>query len=328
MKINYLVPTLLLILFASGCKKDTDSKSAELTKIYFNGYDPNIGASGITWSEIYSINPDGSDLTQITNFSNNGTKNIRTIEPCFNYDTSRIAYGSNKDIFDPYFGLYSMNFDGTSAFRVASGSLYSECFHSSGYKEFTQVAQYLFESRKFNGTNYYGVISSIHEDGFVGTLHTTYPSDGDCREPFAVKPFIKVLYTSDKTGAREIYIMDNYGANKRQLTFDGLQKSNPRSSPDATKIVFVSKLNSGTIDHSEIFIMNIDGSNILQLTNYSAGGTISKVTGSPVFSPDGQKIIYTSNESGNNQIYIMKIDGTEKQKLTSTNMKVFNPIAR
>ncbi|MBK7307808.1 MAG: PD40 domain-containing protein [Chitinophagaceae bacterium] len=42
-----------------------------------------------------------------------------------------------------------------------------------------------------------------------------------------------------------------------------------------------------------------------------------KVTISPVFSPDGQKIIYTSNESGSNQIYIMKVDGTEKQKITS-----------
>ncbi len=74
--------------------------------------------------------------------------------------------------------------------------------------------------------------------------------------------------------------------------------------------------------------MNIDGSNIIQLTNYSIGGTSPKITGTPVFSPDGQKIIYTSNESGSNQIYIMKVDGTEKQKITSTAMKIFNPIAR
>lgn len=327
---NYLVPTLLFILFSSGCKKDSDSKSAELTKIYFNGYDPNIGTSGVTWSEIYSINPDGSDLSQLTNFSNNGTKNVRSIEPCFNFDTSRLAFISNKAIVDPHYNLFSMKFDNSDLFQhfnyAGVGSEYSRPI---GIKEFTQVEQYLLEWDKLSGSNYHGEIITSQAYGVVGfTVYTQYPIDGDCRDPFWIKPYLKFIYTSDKSGAREIYIVENYGMDKYQLTFNGLEKSSPKSSPDATKVVFVSKLNTGTVNHSEIFIMKIDGSNIVQLTNYSTGGTIPKLTGTPVFSPDGRKIIYTSNESGSNQIYIMKFDGTEKQKITSTNLNIFNPIAK
>ncbi|NOT94514.1 TolB family protein [Ferruginibacter sp.] len=329
MKIKYLVPSLLFILFATGCQKKSDTKDAELTKIYFNGYDPNIGTNGVNWSEIYSINPDGSGLSQLTNFSNNGTKNVRSIEPCFNSDTTRLAFISNKAIVDPHYNLFSMKFDNSDLLQLTnSASIGSEYYKPIGIREFTQLELYLLEWNKISGQNFHGEIVTAQNPSGGFTIYTQYPNDGDCRDPFWIKPYLKFIYTSDKSGAREIYIVENYGNNKYQITFNGLEKSSPKSSPDGSKIVFVSKLNTGTINHSEIFIMNIDGSNIIQLTNYSISGTIPKVTGTPVFSPDGQKIIYTSNESGSNQIYIMKVDGAEKQKITSTTMKIFNPIAR
>ncbi|MBK7307807.1 MAG: hypothetical protein IPI88_12785 [Chitinophagaceae bacterium] len=202
MKMIYLVPTLLLIYSHPAEEKDTNSKSAELTKIYFNGYDPNIGTSGVIWSEIYSINPDGSDLSQLTNFSNNGTKIMRSIEPCFNFDTSRLAFISNKAIVDPHYNLFSQKFDNSDLFQhTNSAGTGSEYYSPIGIKEFGQVELYLFEWDKLNHGE---IVTGQAAIGSPFTLYTQYPIDGDCRDPFWIKPHLKFLYTSDKSGEKSI----------------------------------------------------------------------------------------------------------------------------
>ena len=37
----------------------------------------------------------------------------------------------------------------------------------------------------------------------------------------------------------------------------------------------------------------------------------------PVFSPDGQKIAFTSTRDGNSEIYVMNADGTNQTRLTN-----------
>lgn len=49
------------------------------------------------------------------------------------------------------------------------------------------------------------------------------------------------------------------------------------------------------------------------------------VTGQPSWSPDGQHIIYTSNESGTQQIYTVRADGTSPKRLTDTTSNETNP---
>ena len=55
----------------------------------------------------------------------------------------------------------------------------------------------------------------------------------------------------------------------------------------------------------EIYVMNIDGSEQVRLTNNTA------VDLEPSFSPDGFKIAFDSNRDGNYEIYIMNMDGSE-----------------
>ena len=75
------------------------------------------------------------------------------------------------------------------------------------------------------------------------------------------------------------------------------------------KIVFVSN-KSGNED---IFSMNLDGSELIQLTDHSGNDMY------PSVSPDGKKIAYTSDIEGSWQLIIMNWDGTEKTQIT------FNP---
>jgi TolB protein len=74
------------------------------------------------------------------------------------------------------------------------------------------------------------------------------------------------------------------------------------------KIVFNTKRDGG---YDQIYIMNGDGSNQINLTNNGSHNI------SPVFSPDGSKIAFESFRDGNCEIYIMDIDGSNQTNLTN-----------
>jgi TolB protein len=90
-----------------------------------------------------------------------------------------------------------------------------------------------------------------------------------------------------------------------QLT--GLENTYPAWSPDATRIVFESTRDGPDAD---IFLMNADGTNVVQLTrnDYSES--------TPVFTPDGASIVFASEQDGNLDVFIMRVDGTGLRNLT------------
>ncbi len=53
--------------------------------------------------------------------------------------------------------------------------------------------------------------------------------------------------------------------------------------------------------------MNPDGTNQTNITNNAAADT------EPNYSPDGSKIIFTTNRDGNNEIYRMNADGSRSR---------------
>jgi len=72
------------------------------------------------------------------------------------------------------------------------------------------------------------------------------------------------------------------------------------------KIVFTSDRNGS----EDIYSMNLDGSELIQLTDHPGKDNY------PAVSPDGKKIAYTSDINGIWQIMVMNWDGTDKMQLT------------
>jgi thymidine kinase len=63
-------------------------------------------------------------------------------------------------------------------------------------------------------------------------------------------------------------------------------------------------------DNWAIFVMRSDGSDPTQLTERGANDT------SPLWSPDGRKLLFVSDRDGNREVYVMSADGSSQLNLT------------
>lgn len=116
----------------------------------------------------------------------------------------------------------------------------------------------------------------------------------------------KIVFTYDGDGlARQIYIQDTNGMNRRRLTGDAGQGENfqPALSADAQRIVFTS---TRTGNH-DVFSMKIDGTEQRQLT-ISPGNDDA-----PFFHPSGRWIVFGSDRQGQHSIMVMPSTGETTQ---------------
>jgi Tol biopolymer transport system component len=81
-------------------------------------------------------------------------------------------------------------------------------------------------------------------------------------------------------------------------------------------VVFTSDRNAKGSGGSNIFTMNLDGTNPKALTSDSGG---KNYCDAPLFSRDGQKIIFASNNgvNGGYEIFSINPDGSNKTNLTN-----------
>ncbi|KYG79796.1 hypothetical protein AWW67_10795 [Roseivirga seohaensis] len=82
------------------------------------------------------------------------------------------------------------------------------------------------------------------------------------------------------------------------------------------KLIFHSAFNTTSED---ICIANIDGSNMIKLTNNKATDL------HPEVSADGKQIVFMSNRDGNFEIYVMNIDGSNQKRLTNNDVDDWDP---
>ncbi|WP_280951661.1 TolB family protein [Pleionea mediterranea] len=111
----------------------------------------------------------------------------------------------------------------------------------------------------------------------------------------------------------EIWMMNADGSEQTQI------KALSGGAPEFTKdgrIVYNSEFKD---KKSEISIANIDGSNIIQLTDNDAEEW------HPDISPDGKQIAFMSKRDGNYEIYLMNIDGSNQKRLTTNNTDDWYP---
>ncbi len=140
----------------------------------------------------------------------------------------------------------------------------------------------------------------------------------------------KIVFTSMRSGDLELYTMNLDGSDVRQITDELGYDGGAFFSPDSRKLVFrasrpraeeeiktyKSLLNKGLVQptNMEIFICNVDGSDLTQITD------LGKANWAPYFHPSGKKILFSSNhhtESGRIfNIFSIDLNGENLQQIT------------
>ena len=160
----------------------------------------------------------------------------------------------------------------------------------------------------------------------------------------------KIVFVSNVTGHKEIYISDYDGYNIKQITSYKSISLFPDLSPDGKRVIYSSYKYSGPVlymkeldtginrivssrpglntsaewspdgimialtlsynGNPDIYLIDLDGNIIKRVTRYWGIDT------APSFSPDGKKIAFVSNRSGSPQIYIHDLETGKEERLT------------
>ena len=124
--------------------------------------------------------------------------------------------------------------------------------------------------------------------------------------PTKAEPAARVAFSAGTQGNFEIYIMNEDGSGKIQVTDHPANDTNPVWSNDGKKIAFVSDRDGD----QKIYVMNADGSDQVMLVPGSG------IEYAADWSPDDRKITFTSFQDGNSDIYVINADGTNLIRLT------------
>jgi len=116
----------------------------------------------------------------------------------------------------------------------------------------------------------------------------------------------KIYFVSDRSGHKEIWVMDYDGSNQHQLTHVGTISLSPRISPDGSRLAF-SSLNKNGWD---IMMFSTELGRTVSFPRF--GGTNL----SPSWSPDGTRVAFSSSRGGEPNIYLADASGGNSKRIT------------
>lgn len=120
----------------------------------------------------------------------------------------------------------------------------------------------------------------------------------------------RIVFTSGRLGRPELYIMDADGTNVNVLTdFESSEKnyrSDPDWSPDGRTIAYQERVNG---DRFQIRTVRVTGSSPKYLTSEGQNEQ-------PSWAPDARHLVFTSDRSGQRQLWILDAESNRVRQLT------------
>ena len=246
--------------------------------------------------EIWSMDYDGSNQTQLTNF---GTI---TQLPALSADGKWMAFSTLLKKNPP---SYEVMLESTETKIKAPFS--NPAAPTNGWPEFTPDGQRLLFAS--SATGYTQIYSANLKGGDRRQITNSKAIDFSPR--VNPKNGTDVLFISDRSGKQQLWRMNIEGGDAEMLTTGEGEVANPSWSPDGQMVAFA-WTQGFELGGFNIFVMDVAQRKPVQLTKASG------VNENPWWAPDGLHIVYTSKRGGKTQIFVMLADGSNARQLTTT----------
>jgi TolB protein len=292
--------------FAADILKQFGATSLFGTRIYF------VSDRSGGHKEIWSMNYDGSDQKQFTNYGSITT--FPTISP----DGTKIAFttypvlSSSRNANASQFGKQTQNL-GQPQIYIHSVETGRKLVYYNQQASMNAASDFLPDSRHlliYSTAN--AGFSQIYEtdlDG--GDLHRiTHSGSLEVEPKVNPRTGVDIVFVSGRGGTPQIYRMTIDGTDVSRLTTGEGDAVNPAWNPDGQHIAF-SWTRGFEPGNFNIFVMDVASRDVVQLT-HGAGRNEN-----PSWAPDGVHLVFSSKRGRTTQIYSMLADGSGLQQLTT-----------
>ncbi len=318
----------IVTLWCLGCKNDKAAKNTEKEPV----------ATVTADSLIYPEEKHFKSIRQITFGGDNA-------EAYWSFDDKKIVFQSNNTKWNVSCDQMFL-MDAGETFKqhappmVSTGNGRTTCaYFLPDNKHFVYASTHLGDKKcpetplRLNGKYVWPIYDSY--DIFVSDLEGNIVTQLTHEEGYDAEATVsprgdKIVFTSTRSGDLELYTMNLDGSDVVQITSELGYDGGAFFSPDGTKIIFRSSrpktaeeiteykdlLSKGLVQPTkmELFICNVDGSDLRQLTH------LGNANWSPFFHPSGNKVIFSSNFEAERgfpfNLYMINLDGTGLERIT------------
>jgi serine/threonine-protein kinase len=247
--------------------------------------------------EVCLIGADGSGLAQLTDNA------VADWYPSLSHDGRYIVFarqisGSNHEIF-------RMRPDGSELVQLTANGRQN---YAPAYSP--DDSRIAFTSTQGNGSQQIWVMDShggsaaqLTDDG--GNVDPSWSPDGRY-----------LAFASTRSGSQQIWIMQSDGSDQAQVTdLEDVGGRNSWSADGQSLAFYAGPRASGG---RNVYVIAVDGTGLRQLTEF--GDNLA-----PSFSPDGGWIAFASYRDGDNEIYVMRPDGSNVANVTRNSGSDYQP---
>jgi uncharacterized protein YjdB len=126
----------------------------------------------------------------------------------------------------------------------------------------------------------------------------------------------RIAFSSNRAGSYDLYLMDADGEKLQRLTTDPGREAEPVWTPDGTRLVYTVTRQSA---QPQLYSLRPDGRPAQALTAEPGDNH------SPAISVDGRSLAFVSTRDGNQEIYLMSVDGGTPRRVTRTGQRESQP---
>jgi Tol biopolymer transport system component len=270
-------------------------------------------------TQLFTIEPDGRDLKQVTHFRDGSDSLNANWSP----DGARIVF--ERDFPDQHAIVETMAFDGSDVMSLtpkpARGTW---LWHSS--PSYSPDGRLIAFNRNIaydpdnNGPRDHQEVWVMRVNGTGSRRVTPYgpvgPNSDHYPDKAGFSPDGKRIVFVKKLGRKSAgYVINADGTGLRQLTPYSLEIDDRIDwAPDGSLIVFSNAHDDARGVVSNVYTIRPNGTGLKQITHERKGSRISDKADS--WSPDGEQIMFVRDNGPTSTLFVMNADGSEAKQLT------------